>query len=116
VACGSETNENTKIADLQNLQNPPSEGFEGFERLCLGDTGNFPAPKATAWDGVLKMPVSRECKNSLPDPDYLHDLYEERAAIMEYDAGMSRGDAEAAAWADVFGTRPRPSGQSGWPS
>jgi hypothetical protein len=33
-------------------------------------------------------------------------MYEERAAIMEYDVGMSRAEAEAAAWADVFGSRP----------
>jgi hypothetical protein len=32
----------------------------------------------------------------------LRESYEERAAIMEYEAGMSRADAEAAAWADVF--------------
>jgi hypothetical protein len=29
-------------------------------------------------------------------------MYEERAAIMEYDADMSRAEAEAAAWTDVF--------------
>jgi len=33
-------------------------------------------------------------------------MYEERAAIMEYDAGMSRAEAEVAAWAVVFGNRP----------
>ncbi len=64
---------------------------------------------------VLKVPVSRECRNSFPDPDALHDRYKERAAIMEYDAGMSRAEAEAAAWADVFGNRPSPLQQSGWP-
>jgi hypothetical protein len=98
--------ENTKSGHLQNLQNPPSEGFEGFEGLSSGDNANFPAPKATAWHGVLKMPVSKVCKDSFPNPDDLHDLYEERAAIMEYDAGMSRAEAEAAAWADVFGGCP----------
>lgn len=36
----------------------------------------------------------------------LREVYEERAAIMEYDAGMSRAEAEAAAWVDVFGNRP----------
>jgi hypothetical protein len=29
-----------------------------------------------------------------------------RAAIMEYDARMSRAEAEAAVWTDVFGGRP----------
>lgn len=37
----------------------------------------------------------------------LIDAYEERAAIMEYDGGMSREEAEATAWADVFGSRAR---------
>jgi hypothetical protein len=34
------------------------------------------------------------------------EMYEERAAIMEYDAGMSRAQAEAEAWTDVFCNRP----------
>jgi hypothetical protein len=33
------------------------------------------------------------------------DEYEERAAIMEYDGGLSRKDAEAQAWAEIFGER-----------
>jgi hypothetical protein len=36
----------------------------------------------------------------------LREVYEERAAIMEYDAGMSRAEAEAAACVDVFGSHP----------
>lgn len=36
------------------------------------------------------------------DVSYLREMYEERAAIKEYDAGMSRAEAEAAAWSDVF--------------
>lgn len=31
--------------------------------------------------------------------------WEERAAIMEYDGGMSREDAEEAAWRLLFGSR-----------
>ena len=41
------------------------------------------------------------------DESDLIDAYEERAAIMEYDGGMSRKDAEALAWAEVFGDRAR---------
>lgn len=33
----------------------------------------------------------------------LIDAFEERAAIMEFDGCLSREDAEAEAWADVFG-------------
>ena len=35
------------------------------------------------------------------------DLYEERAAIMEYDGGLTREEAEAVARREVFGGRPR---------
>ncbi|MDD2869741.1 hypothetical protein [Neomegalonema sp.] len=38
----------------------------------------------------------------------LQALYEERSAIMEYDGGLTRQDAETAAWQEVFGDRPRP--------
>lgn len=38
----------------------------------------------------------------------LLELYEERAAIMEFDGGMTRQEAEPAAWKEVFGDRPRP--------
>jgi hypothetical protein len=37
--------------------------------------------------------------------DARHDLYEERAAIMEFDGRLSRAEAEAAAWREVFGAR-----------
>ena len=31
----------------------------------------------------------------------MHDFYEERAAILEYDGGLSRSDAEAQAFAEL---------------
>jgi hypothetical protein len=37
-----------------------------------------------------------------PDKDDARDAYEERAAIMEYDGGLSRADAEAAARAAIL--------------
>ena len=46
-------------------------------------------------------------KNGIWDAAERREMYEERAAIIEYDAGLSRAEAEAAAWADVFGGRPR---------
>ncbi len=39
--------------------------------------------------------------NPPPLSGYWLELYEERAAIMEYDGKMSRTDAEAAAWAEI---------------
>ena len=40
-------------------------------------------------------------------PDFLDRLddFEERAAILEFDAHLSRSDAERRAWAEVFGAR-----------
>lgn len=35
----------------------------------------------------------------------LLDAYEERAAIMEYEAGVSRAEAEAAAWREIIERR-----------
>jgi len=40
------------------------------------------------------------------DPDRasdLRDAYEERAAILEFDAGFPRAEAERLAWAEVYG-------------
>ncbi|WP_269434386.1 hypothetical protein [Vineibacter terrae] len=39
------------------------------------------------------------------DADTLRGEFEERAAIMEFDGGLSRKDAEAAAWQIVYGGR-----------
>lgn len=36
------------------------------------------------------------------------DLYEERAAIMEFDGGLTRWEAEVAAWREVFGSQQHP--------
>lgn len=51
-------------------------------------------------------PVSPRNSDTLHESDLI-DAFEERAAIMEYDGGMSREEAEAMAWADVFGSRAR---------
>jgi len=37
----------------------------------------------------------------LPESESVREAYEERAAIMEFDAGLSRDDAEREAWALV---------------
>ena len=39
-------------------------------------------------------------------PDRLDD-FEERAAILEFDAHLSRSEAERRAWAEVFGSPPQ---------
>lgn len=51
---------------------------------------------AVAWVGVHKADLMREVW-----PEY--DDFEERAAIMEFDGGMTRPEAEAAAYRRVMG-------------
>ena len=53
---------------------------------------------AMAWIRDRKDDLTREVW-----PEF--DDFEERAAIREFDAGMSRDDAEAAAYADVMEAR-----------
>lgn len=40
------------------------------------------------------------------DQDDRQFLYEERAAIMQYEAGLEREEAERLAWLDVYGEPP----------
>lgn len=51
-------------------------------------------------------PVAPENIDTAHEVDLL-DSYEERAAILEYDGGFSRHEAEALAWKEVFGDRER---------
>lgn len=62
---------------------------------------------STAGEGVLSVksvlsggrePIAASCPTAA-----ILDAFEERAAIREFDAGESRANAEAAAWADVAG-------------
>ncbi len=53
------------------------------------------SPDAVAWIGQRRAEVMREVW-----PEY--DDFEERAAIMEFDGGMTRDEAEAAAYREVM--------------
>jgi len=55
------------------------------------------------WD-VSKPSVATRA----PLTEIEQELYEERAAIMQYDAGMSRKDAEMAALQYILGYRHKP--------
>ncbi|HEV7323472.1 MAG TPA: hypothetical protein VGN91_00230 [Bosea sp. (in: a-proteobacteria)] len=55
---------------------------------------------------ALVAPVALPNSVTVHESDLI-DAFEERAAIMEYDGGMSRQDAESLAWAEVFGSRAR---------
>ena len=43
-----------------------------------------------------------------PSPQLLRERYEERAAILEFHAAMSRGDAEREAAREVYGSDEAP--------
>lgn len=51
-------------------------------------------------------PVAPHFSDDMQESD-LFDTYQERAAIMEYDGGLPRHEAEALAWKEVFGDRAR---------
>ncbi|MEP9372576.1 hypothetical protein [Mesorhizobium sp. KR1-2] len=53
---------------------------------------------------ALVAPVAPRNDDDWRESDLL-DAYEERAAIMEYDGGLPRYEAEALAWKEVFGDR-----------
>jgi hypothetical protein len=59
--------------------------------------------------GFGGSPSGAFAKNSFnPSLQDLQDSYEERAAIIEYDGGFPRAEAEAMAWEQVFGVhRPK---------
>lgn len=81
--------ENPPETNPQNLHKSPEPIIEGFEGAASGDLVNF-SDKAEPFLRVLTVPVSGNCENSPPDPD----AFEERLAILEYDAGLSRAEAE----------------------
>ena len=72
--------ENPSTSNPQNLQNPPKRGFEGFEGSPSGPFQNF----QSGWDTA----------------DWQFS-FEERAAILEHDEGMTRADAEALAAEEI---------------
>ena len=74
--------ENAENGHCQNRQNPDGGGFVSFVSLSSGQIREFFAP----------------------DANDLWVQYEERAAVLEYDGGHSRADAERLAREEVFGS------------
>ena len=58
---------------------------------------------------TLDTPVTPENGLPRPIPDHtdLMDAYEERAAILEFDAHLPRAEVERIAWHEVFGGEER---------
>jgi hypothetical protein len=83
---------------------PPFPGVGGTR-----DRLNISLKKQILGESVPPVPPVPP-ENSMEAQEFdLLDLYEERAAIMEYDGGLPRHEAEARAWVIVFGDRPKPS-------
>jgi hypothetical protein len=74
--------ENARSANLQNPQNLSEGGFADFAGSSPGQIGEiFP-----------------------PSEDEVWVAFEERAAILEYDGGFSRDEAERMARTEIYGT------------
>jgi hypothetical protein len=68
--------------------------YENFLRAVTGGFGGFGGIASSAFADFFRDDRSSED---------LHAAFEERAAIMEYDGGMTREEAEAMALKDVLG-------------
>jgi hypothetical protein len=79
----------------QNPQNPPNRGFEGFEGPLHSSFLPTTAP--------TELPGSENSHEPLGgafaaiEEEARHDRFEERAAILEFDEGLPRSEAEAIA-------------------
>jgi hypothetical protein len=100
-----------------------SEDLYGFDRsrgdpmrtVLTGTTGSFgdefkalahTLAQRTVTDGEWST-LTRNLLQSASEAN--RDDYEERAAIIEFDAGLPRGEAEGRAWREVFGETSRTS-------
>ncbi len=60
-------------------------------------------------NGVAPVAPVAPANSDIVNEIELWHAYEHRAAIMEYDGGLDRHEAEALAWFEVFGDRERDS-------
>jgi hypothetical protein len=75
----------------------------GDGRVTPDVVATLAAEKATVIDFLSGKNVPAGVPAS-PDPEDLRTAFEERAAILEYDAGLSREEAERQATAEVYGS------------
>lgn len=90
----------------QNRQNPGSDSSVSFVSPHSEGFANFSDCRIDNGKGVLSVlsvPVSRESEIS---PAYRQADFEERAAILEYNADLSRADAERQAAMETRQIRP----------
>lgn len=87
------------VATFATVSGPPRRGVASVASVAAERRDSDIQPVATA-AAVASPPSNYETRA----PTDLREMYEERAAIMEYDAGVSRAEAEAAAWSEIFRT------------
>ena len=116
--------ENAEMGNRQNRQNPRELGFVSSvsspsgrirkNSVSAGPT-NRASPKSADGGFVSFVSSAFEQNTNFSEPrddgagryadwtdEALRDLFDERAAIMEFDGGLTRQQAEAAAWREVF--------------
>jgi hypothetical protein len=97
---------------------PDLARFAGFARRVGAvarpcSTRSTVAPEAVLQENLNEIRrVARVAPVAPRNDDQAHegellDAFEERAAIMQHDGGLSRQEAEAMAWKHVFGELPR---------
>ncbi len=99
----------TPHTDEENDPPPNEKRRASSLYFMMGKTGTTGTPAETLGNTV---PVAflngnnfslNQCAQSLSRD--LRDAYEERSAIMEFDADLPRAEAERLAWMEVFGRR-----------
>jgi len=117
--------DNDKCYDINSLPVTPArkhgviQGVTGVtldtEKMIIGYTGNTTEKRCnrhgvtentsiSAASSVPVTPVTQLNQKNSPyenDVEYYHHLYNERAAIMEYDGGLSRAEAEQQAHKEI---------------
>ena len=76
-------------------------------RPNLPNLPNRSASGGAGLGGLGGLGTVRSSDPEMTPEELARDIFEERAAIREFDGGQDRAEAEAAAWADV--TRSNPS-------
>jgi hypothetical protein len=85
---------NAPETERQKCQNAPWRTFGTSGTACSGQNADFSEPPDNGAGRYAGWTEEARC-----------DLWDERAAIMEFDGGLTREEAEAAAWREVQGSR-----------
>jgi hypothetical protein len=98
----------------QNPQNSQASGFEGFEGSRSGAFAEITVKPSKGFEGFEGSPVGQiqnfvhliDDRSAWDEEDW-QAAFEERAAILEYDAGLPRLEAEARAVEQIEAQRRR---------